>query len=185
MPRVMVFVMAPFASGLQLYWVTSNVLTISQQWWLYRDTDLHFGPPRCTHERGDTDKELDSRARSCLGNRNFLKSEPKLGSCRPECARDRQRSLNRQELALQRSDLTAGLARTSNTPGRTQELNFFDVGARRRSAGRLCPTTVAEAPKDLVKRWRLLNDYPAWASGAGAALVLVDSVTASRTWTAR
>ena len=29
MPWVMVFVMAPFASGLQLYWVTSNVLTIA------------------------------------------------------------------------------------------------------------------------------------------------------------
>ena len=36
MPWVMMFVMAPFASGLQLYWVTSNVLTIAQQWWLYK-----------------------------------------------------------------------------------------------------------------------------------------------------
>jgi len=42
MPWVMVFVMAPFASGLQLYWVTSNVLTILQQWWLYKRYGLHF-----------------------------------------------------------------------------------------------------------------------------------------------
>ena len=42
MPWVMMFVMAPFASGLQLYWVTSNVLTILQQWWLYRRFGLHF-----------------------------------------------------------------------------------------------------------------------------------------------
>jgi YidC/Oxa1 family membrane protein insertase len=42
MPWVMVFVMAPFASGLQLYWVTSNILTILQQWWLYRKYGLHF-----------------------------------------------------------------------------------------------------------------------------------------------
>ena len=42
MPWVMVFVMAPFASGLQLYWVTSNILTILQQWWLYKRYGLHF-----------------------------------------------------------------------------------------------------------------------------------------------
>jgi len=42
MPWIMMFVMAPFASGLQLYWVTSNVLTILQQWWLYRRYGLHF-----------------------------------------------------------------------------------------------------------------------------------------------
>lgn len=42
MPWVMMFVMAPFASGLQLYWVTSNVLTIMQQWWLYKKFGLHL-----------------------------------------------------------------------------------------------------------------------------------------------
>lgn len=35
MPWVLMFVMAPFAAGLQLYWVVSNVLTILQQKWLY------------------------------------------------------------------------------------------------------------------------------------------------------
>ena len=42
MPWVLVFVMAPFAAGLQLYWMTNNVLTIAQQWWLYRRYGLHF-----------------------------------------------------------------------------------------------------------------------------------------------
>ena len=36
MPWVMMFIMAPFAAGLQLYWVVSNILTIAQQWWLYK-----------------------------------------------------------------------------------------------------------------------------------------------------
>ena len=36
MPWMMMFVMAPFAAGLLIYWCTSNVLTILQQWWLYR-----------------------------------------------------------------------------------------------------------------------------------------------------
>ena len=42
MPWVMVFIMAPFASGLQLYWVTNNVLSIGQQWWLYKRYHLHY-----------------------------------------------------------------------------------------------------------------------------------------------
>ncbi len=35
MPWVLMFVMAPFAAGLQIYWITSNLLTIAQQKWLY------------------------------------------------------------------------------------------------------------------------------------------------------
>ena len=35
MPWVLMFVMANFAAGLQLYWVTNNLLTIAQQRWLY------------------------------------------------------------------------------------------------------------------------------------------------------
>jgi len=42
MPWVLVVIMAPFAAGLQLYWLTNNVLTIAQQWWLYRRYGLHF-----------------------------------------------------------------------------------------------------------------------------------------------
>jgi YidC/Oxa1 family membrane protein insertase len=42
MPWVMVVIMAPFAAGLQLYWVVSNILTIGQQWLLYRRYGLHF-----------------------------------------------------------------------------------------------------------------------------------------------
>ena len=35
MPWMMMFIMAPFAAGLLLYWITSNILTIAQQRWLY------------------------------------------------------------------------------------------------------------------------------------------------------
>ena len=35
MPWFMMFVMAPFASGLLVYWITSNILTIAQQKFLY------------------------------------------------------------------------------------------------------------------------------------------------------
>jgi YidC/Oxa1 family membrane protein insertase len=35
MPWVMMFIMAPFAAGLLLYWTTTNILVIAQQKWLY------------------------------------------------------------------------------------------------------------------------------------------------------
>lgn len=35
MPWMMMFVMAPFAAGLLIYWITSNLLTIAQQQFLY------------------------------------------------------------------------------------------------------------------------------------------------------
>ena len=70
-----------------------------------------------------------------------------------------------------------GLARTSNTPGRTQELNLFDVGQPVRLRRVDMPGYgFAEAPKDLVKRWRqVINRYLRGRSVLKRALVLVDS----------
>ena len=69
------------------------------------------------------------------------------------------------------------LARTSNTPGRTQELNFFDVGQPLRLRLVDMPGYgFAEAPKDMVRRWRyLINDYLRGRAVLKRALVLVDS----------
>ncbi len=44
MPWVLMFVMAPFAAGLQLYWVVNNILTIAQQKWLYYRYDHEMNP---------------------------------------------------------------------------------------------------------------------------------------------
>ena len=69
------------------------------------------------------------------------------------------------------------LARTSNTPGRTQDLNFFDVGSPLRLRLVDMPGYgFAEAPKDMVRRWRhLINDYLRGRAVLKRALVLVDS----------
>ena len=70
------------------------------------------------------------------------------------------------------------LARASNTPGRTQELNYFDVG-RDPLVFRLVDMPgygFAEAPRDMVKRWRfLINDYLRGRQVLKRALVLVDA----------
>ena len=50
MPWFLVFIMAPFAAGLQLYWITNNLLTIAQQWWLYRKYGLHFSDTHPVHD---------------------------------------------------------------------------------------------------------------------------------------
>jgi YidC/Oxa1 family membrane protein insertase len=42
MPWMMIFIFAPFAAGLQLYYVTNNLLTLLQQWWLYKRYGLHL-----------------------------------------------------------------------------------------------------------------------------------------------
>ena len=69
------------------------------------------------------------------------------------------------------------MARTSNTPGRTQELNFFDVGEPLQFRLVDMPGYgFAEAPKDMVRRWRfLVNDYLRGRAALKRALVLVDS----------
>ena len=36
MPWMMMFVMAPFAAGLLVYWITNNCLSMAQQWFLYQ-----------------------------------------------------------------------------------------------------------------------------------------------------
>ena len=46
MPWVLMFVMAPFAAGLQLYWVVNNILSIAQQKYLYRRHDTEGGQPQ-------------------------------------------------------------------------------------------------------------------------------------------
>ena len=49
MPWFLVFIMAPFAAGLQLYWITNNLLTMAQQWWLYRRFGLHLSDTHPVH----------------------------------------------------------------------------------------------------------------------------------------
>ena len=49
MPWVLMFVMAPFAAGLLVYWVTSNILTIAQQAWLYKRYDMHLSDTHPVH----------------------------------------------------------------------------------------------------------------------------------------
>ena len=67
------------------------------------------------------------------------------------------------------------LARTSNTPGRTQQINFFDLGKRLMLVD-LPGYGFAQAPKDLVWQWnQLVNSYLKGRTVLRRTCVLIDS----------
>ena len=129
----------------------------------------------------DADEDLAERARKLFsGPIEFLKSAPGLkflpDADAPEIAFAGRSNVGKSSL-LNALTNRKGLARTSNTPGRTQELNFFEVGQPLQFRLVDMPGYgFAEAPKDLVKRWRhLVNDYLRGRAVLKRALVLVDS----------
>ncbi|MCA2014150.1 ribosome biogenesis GTP-binding protein YihA/YsxC [Cereibacter sphaeroides] len=66
------------------------------------------------------------------------------------------------------------LARTSNTPGRTQEINYFDVGGQLYMVD-LPGYGFAEAPVAVVRQWQaLLKNYLSGRSTLRRAFVLID-----------
>ncbi len=68
-----------------------------------------------------------------------------------------------------------GLARASNTPGRTRELNFFDVNERLTLID-MPGYGYAKAPKHEVKAWQsVLRGYLRGRPGLTRAFVLIDS----------
>ena len=68
-----------------------------------------------------------------------------------------------------------GLARASNTPGRTQEINFFELGEERYLVD-LPGYGFANAPVVIVEKWqRLLKNYLSGRPNLRRAFVLIDS----------
>ena len=126
-------------------------------------------------------EDRDELARKLFsGPVSFLKSAPQLkflpDPTLPEIAFAGRSNVGKSSL-LNRLTNRSGLARTSNTPGRTQELNIFEVGDPVRLRLVDMPGYgFAKAPKEVARKWRhLVNDYLRGRQALKRALVLVDS----------
>jgi GTP-binding protein len=123
---------------------------------------------------------LEEARKLFSGPVTFLKSAPELkflpDPVLPEIAFAGRSNVGKSSL-LNRLTNRSGLARTSNTPGRTQELNIFEVGepARLRLVD-MPGYGFAKAPKDAARKWRfLVNDYLRGRAVLKRALLLIDS----------
>ena len=137
------------------------------------------GPPPPSRE-GFSDDQIEAARKAFAGPVAFLKSAPALnflpGATVPEVAFAGRSNVGKSSLLNALANRN-GLARTSNTPGRTQELNFFDVGDPLRFRLVDMPGYgFAKAPKDMVRKWRyLVNDFLRGRDVLKRALVLIDS----------
>jgi GTP-binding protein len=123
---------------------------------------------------------LEEAARKLFsGPATFLKSAPELKFLPdpgvPEIAFAGRSNVGKSSL-LNRLTNRSALARTSNTPGRTQELNFFEIGAPVRLRLVDMPGYgFAKAPKDAARKWRfLVNDYLRGRQVLKRTLLLID-----------
>ena len=136
-------------------------------------------PPPPGDDRFDPE-QIEAARKIFAGPIQFLKSAPSLDYLPspdvPEIAFAGRSNVGKSSLLNALTGRTS-LARTSVTPGRTQELNFFDIGAPLKLRLVDMPGYgFAKAPKDMVRKWRyLVNDYLRGRQVLKRTLVLIDS----------
>ena len=125
---------------------------------------------------------IEAGRRLFAGPINFLLSAPKVeflpeAIC-PEIAFAGRSNVGKSSLINAITNRN-GLARTSNTPGRTQELNFFDIGDPAGPTLRLVDMPgygYAEAPRQVVEAWqRQIRTYLRGRPVLKRVFVLIDS----------
>ena len=128
---------------------------------------------------GDTEPDVSEDARKLFAGRiDFMlgvTSMPALpGTDVPEVAFAGRSNVGKSSL-INAVTGRRQLARTSGTPGRTREINFFDVGGRIRIVD-LPGHGYASAPKAVVKAWTgLIHDYLRGRVNLARVFLLIDA----------
>lgn len=132
-----------------------------------------------TADEGLTPEEIDAGEALFARPWVFIKSVPSLEFLtdpdRPEIAFAGRSNVGKSSLinALVNQH---GLARTSNTPGRTQELNFFEVPGVSLFMVDMPGYGFAQAPKAKVDQWtRLVKDYLRGRPTLARVFLLIDA----------
>ena len=131
-------------------------------------------------DHGPQTPEEVAAARMVSGRVDFLLSAPQLRFLPeptvPEIALAGRSNVGKSSL-LNALTMRKGIARASVTPGRTQELNIFEVGEPTRFRLVDMPGYgFAKAPKSVVEKWQgLVRTYLRGRPVLARALVLVDS----------
>ena len=154
MPLIFTFMLATFPAGLVIYWTWNNLLSVTQQYLIMRreGVEVHLfenlklplvkrftgNRQRRSEMTPSADAEFGAQAvrgavRFRRGHRRHRDVPP---DTLPEIAFVGRSNVGKSSLI---NALTGRkpLARVSNTPGRTREINFFDLGGAdpRRPAG--------------------------------------------------
>ena len=133
---------------------------------------MEFGAPNFSKEQLDKGKELFSQ--SCT----FVLGVAKLNQLPlteiPEVAFAGRSNVGKSSII---NALTGqkGLAKTSNTPGRTQQLNYFNLGEKIHIVD-LPGYGFAQAPESMVKQWQqLIFSYLQGRVNLKRVFLLIDS----------
>ena len=192
MPVMFTFMLGTFPVGLVIYWAWSNTLSILQQSYIMKrhgvevdflgnireslpflkkkqpqvDRGLHTGPDRCGPPTLRRPVDV-----SCW-------AWPSSNSCPTsagvEIAFAGRSNVGKSSLINALTGVN-GLARASNTPGRTRELNFFNVNDQLTLVD-MPGYGYAKASKQEVKQWQsVLKGYLRGRPGLTRAFVLIDS----------
>ena len=189
MPLIFMFIMAPFAVGLLIYWTWSNCLTTLQQYVMMR----RFGvgqPDRPDHRPADrqearrgmsetfTEEELEAARVLFAHEVTFMMGAVQIAGLPPadlpEVAFAGRSNVGKSTLI----NAVAGrlhLARASNSPGRTREVNFFVADEKLRLVD-LPGYGFARASKGDVKKFQNLGRaYLRGRPNLMRAYLLIDS----------
>ena len=152
MPVIFTFMLGTFPAGLVIYWTWNNTLTVLQQYYIMTKAgvkvELWDNLTKMFAQRGageDAERMSDVELRAGLDGggtkavrrplRFLLRRGAARTACRrsgaPEIAFAGRSNVGKSSLINALTGRT-GLARASHTPGRTQELIFFDLDGRRR-----------------------------------------------------